>query len=305
MSYECQICGEEFSTEKGLHIHIKKHKIDLATYYTTYYPRKNLLTGELLPFRNKKEYFTQDFSTRSQMLKWCLTQDKKVAGEYATSKLKERIEDKGLKRAPTHLELKIYKLPSIDVFKYAFKSYSEACKKIGYQPLLGRPMDKKFYKDSDSFSSLEILIDTREQQPLKFPKSKSLKLDFGDYTLGGSDYSYTYVDRKAEQDFKSTMTVGFERFRRELQRVKDFDSFLFIVIESDLNKIYKNNLWGPHKSNLKYIYHNMRLLMHEFADTCQFIFTGNREKSEDIIPKLLKLGKTMWGVDIQYFLDQK
>lgn len=305
MSYECQICGEEFSTEKGLHIHIKKHKIDLATYYTTYYPRKNLLTGELLPFRTKKEYFAQDFSTRSQMLKWCLAQDKKVAGEYAVSKLKERIEDKGLKRAPTHLELKIYKLPSIDVFKYAFQSYSAACKKIGYQPLLGRPMDKKFYKDSDSFSSLEILIDTREQQPLKFPKSKSLKLDFGDYTLGGSDYSYTYVDRKAEQDFKSTMTVGFERFRRELQRVKDFDSFLFIVIESDLNKIYKNNLWGPHKSNLKYIYHNMRLLMHEFADTCQFIFTGNREKSEDIIPKLLKLGKTMWGVDIQYFLDQK
>lgn len=305
MSYECQICGEEFSTEKGLHIHIKKHKIDLATYYTTYYPKKNLLTGEPLPFKTKKEYFAQDFSTRSQMLKWCLTQDKKVAGEYAVSKLKERIEDKGLKRAPAHLELKIYKLPSIDVFKYAFGSYSAACEKIGHQPLLGKPMDKKFYKDPDSFSDLEILIDTREQQPLKFPKSKSLKLDFGDYTLGGSDYSYTYVDRKAEQDFKSTMTVGFERFRRELQRVKDFDSFLFIVIESDLNKIYKNNLWGPHKSNLKYIYHNMRLLMHEFADTCQFIFTGNREKSEDIIPKLLKLGRTMWGVDIQYFLDQK
>ena len=305
MSYECQICGEEFSTEKGLHIHIKKHKVDLATYYTTYYPRKNLLTGELLPFKTKKEYFAQDFSTRSQMLKWCLTQDKKVAGEYAVSKLKERIEDKSLKRAPTHLELKIYKLPSIDVFKYAFGSYSAACKKIGYQPLLGKPMDKKFYKDIDSFSDLEILIDTREQQPLEFPKSKSLKLDFGDYTLGGSDYSYTYVDRKAEQDFKSTMTIGFERFRRELQRVKDFDSFLFIVIESDLNKIYKNNLWGPHKSNLKYVYHNMRLLMHEFADTCQFIFTGNREKSEHIIPKLLKLGRTMWGVDVQYFLDQK
>ena len=49
----------------------------------------------------------------------------------------------------------------------------------------------------------------------------------------------------------------------------------------------------------------MRLLMHEFADTCQFIFTGNREKSEHIIPKLLKLGRTMWGVDVQYFLDQK
>ena len=29
---------------------------------------------------------------------------------------------------------------------------------------------------------MEILIDTREQIPLKFPNSKLHKLDFGDYT---------------------------------------------------------------------------------------------------------------------------
>ena len=64
-------------------------------------------------------------------------------------------------------------------------------------------------------------------------------------------------------------------------------------------------LYICHKSNLKYVYHNMRLLMHEFADHCQFIFAGDREQSQIIIPKLLKLGRTMWGVDVQYFLDQK
>lgn len=305
MLYKCKICAEEFTSEKGLHIHLKKHKIDLATYYTTYYPRVNLLTGEPLPFKNKKDYFSKDFSTRAQMLKWCFAQDEQKAGGYALEKLKLRIEEKGLVRAPCHIELKIYKLPSIDVFKYAFKSYTAACKQLGCEPLLGSPIDQRFYDSELEYEHLEILIDTREQQPLEFKNSKSLKLDFGDYTLGGSDYSYTYVDRKAEQDFKSTMTVGFERFRRELQRVKDFDSFLFIVIESDINKIYKNNLYGPHKSNLKYVYHNMRLLMHEFADHCQFIFAGDREQSQIIIPKLLKLGRTMWGVDVQYFLDQK
>ena len=51
----CQACHEEFDTEKGLHIHLKKHQMDLATYYTTYYPRKNLLTGDPLPFKNKEE----------------------------------------------------------------------------------------------------------------------------------------------------------------------------------------------------------------------------------------------------------
>ena len=65
----CQACHEEFDTEKGLHIHLKKHQMDLATYYTTYYPRKNLLTGDPLPFKNKEDYFNRDFSTRRQLIK--------------------------------------------------------------------------------------------------------------------------------------------------------------------------------------------------------------------------------------------
>ena len=82
----------------------------------------------------------------------------------------------------------------------------------------------------------------REQQPLNF-KIQGTKLDFGDYTAAGEDYSHTYVDRKAEQDFKGTMSGGFERFKRELERAREFKSFLFVVVESDLNKIYKNNNW--------------------------------------------------------------
>jgi hypothetical protein len=304
MLYECKICGEEFSSEKGLHIHLKKHKMDLATYYTTYYPRKNLLTGDPLPFKNKNDYFERDFTTRSQLLKWCMSQDKDATKEYALKKLKERIENKKLKRAPNHLELKLAKMPDIDVYKHAFGSYSKACKAAGCKPLFSKPIDKSFYKPDSDFEDLNILIDTREQKPLVFNKSQDLKLDFGDYTLGGKDYTYTYVDRKAEQDFKGTLSGGFERFRRELQRVKDFDSYLYIVIESDLNKLYKNNMFGPHKSNLKYVYHNMRLISHEFADHCQFIFSGSRAGSQSIIPKLLKTGKSLWGVDIQYYLDK-
>ena len=304
MLYECQICGEEFTSEKGLHIHLKKHKIDLATYYTTYYPRKNLLTGEPLPFKNKSDYFEKDFSTRRQLLKWCMSQEKEVTKKYAIKKLKERIESKQLSRGPNHLELKLAQLPDIDVYKYAFGSYSEACKEAGCKPLFSKPMHKDFYKPDSEFEDLNILIDTREQKPLIFNKSQNLKLDFGDYTLGGKDYTYTYVDRKAEQDFKGTLSGGFERFKRELERVKSFDSYLYIVIESDLNKLYKNNMFGPHKSNLKYVYHNMRLISHEFSDHCQFIFSGSRAESELLIPKLLKMGKKLWNVDVQYYLDK-
>jgi len=304
MSFECKVCGETFDSEKGLHLHLKKHKMDLATYYTTFYPRKNLLTGDPLPFKKKEDYFSKDFSTRRQLIKWCLTADKKKTKPYVIKKLKERIEAKKLERAPNHLELKIAGLPDIDIYKHLFGSYSNACDQIKIKPLFDKRIDKTFFDDSFDFESLEILIDTREQQPLSFNKSSELKLDFGDYTLGGDNYTYTYVDRKSEQDFKGTLTGGFERFTRELKRVKDFGSYLYVVVESDLNKIYKNNKWGPHKSNLNFVYHNMRVLTHQFSDCCQFIFTGSRENSEKIIPKILYLGKKLWGVDLQYYIDK-
>ena len=48
----------------------------------------------------------------------------------------------------------------------------------------------------------------------------------------------------------------------------------------------------------------MRVLAHEFAGTCQFLFTGSRENSELIIPKLLVLGDKLWDVDLQYYIDK-
>jgi hypothetical protein len=302
---QCKVCHESFSSEKGLHIHLKKHKMDLATYYTTFYPRINLLSGEPLPFKNKEDYFARDFSTRSQLIKWCMTQPEKETSKYAIKKLKQRIQDKNLKFAPNHLELKIAQLPDIDVYKKCFGSYSAACSEAGVKPLHGQSISEDFFKDDEEFEDINIFIDTREQKPLTFNNSEELKLDFGDYTVGGDDYNYTYIDRKAESDFKGTLSGGFSRFKRELQRVKDFDSYLFIVIESDLNKLYKNNMFGAHKSNLKFVYHNMRVLSHEFAGHCQFVFTGSRANSQSIIPKILTLGQDLWGVDLQYHLDKK
>jgi hypothetical protein len=303
-SFKCQVCHEEFDTEKGLHIHLKKHKMDLATYYTTYYPRYNLLTGDPLPFKKKEQYFSQDFYNRTQMLKWCREKPKEEVAKYILKKLKERIESKKLKYAPSHIELFNAKLPDIDTYKNIFGSYGKACELAGVKPLYSSKIHEDFFKEDKYFEDLNILIDTREQKPLIFNKSEDLKLDFGDYTVGGSDYNYTYVDRKAEQDFKGTLSGGFQRFKRELQRVKDFESYLFIVVESNMSKIYKNNMFGPHKSSLDFVYHNMRVLAHEFAGHCQFIFTGNRANSQSVIPKILTLGQELWNVDLQYYIDK-
>jgi hypothetical protein len=300
----CKICSEQFESEKSLHMHLRSHKITLAEYYTKYYPRDNLLTGEPLPFKNKEQYFDRDFSNRKQLLDWCAkTPDAKVK-EYILDLLDRRIKRKELKFAPSHLELKTSDMPTVDLYQKHFGSYSAACSLVGVKPLFCSRLPDEW--NNPVPDDVKIFVDTREQQPLQFKNSESLKLDFGDYAVGSKYYDYTYVDRKSETDFKSTLSKNsLNRFRAELQRTKDFDSYLFVVTETDISTMEKRNKWSPHTSNMKYIYHNMRVLAHDFAGHCQFIFTGSREQSQQLIPKILTLGKKLWNVDLQYYISNR
>ena len=305
MSITCKICGSKFKSERSLHTHIKAHGVLLAEYYTTYYPRYNLYTGELIPFKNKDQYFSTYFSNNVELEKWAATAEREHVEQILLDMLSKRIISKNLQYAPNHLELKLLDLPEIEIYKVFFGSYNEACRRLQVEPLLNKSIKSKFLKENKNLNDIEILIDTREQTPLKFQNSKSHKLDFGDYTATGKYYNKTYIDRKSETDFKSTMTVGFERFKKELERASEFDSFLYIVIESSTEKIIRNNSFSPHKSNMSFVWHQMRVLSHQFARKCQFIFSGGRKRSENLIPILLEAGPEMWHSDIQYYIDKR
>ena len=305
MSIQCKICNSTFKSERSLHTHIKKHGILLSEYYITYYPRYNLYTGELIPFKNKEQYFNTFFSNNVELEKWLATADHEHAQQILLLMLKNRIISKNLKYAPNHLELKLLDLPEIKIYKDFFGSYNEACRRLHVEPLLNKSIKSKFLKEDKNLKNLEILIDTREQQPLSFEKSRPMKLDFGDYTVGGSDYTATYIDRKSETDFKSTMTIGFDRFTKEMQRCIDINAFMYIVVETSIEKIISNNNFGPHKSNLKFVWHQMRLLSHEFAKSCQFVFSGGRKRSQNLINILLNAGPELWHTDLQYYIDNR
>jgi len=301
---KCKICLEDFESDKKLHMHLRSHKITLAEYYVKYYPRYNLYSGDLLPFKNKDDYFSRDFFNRDQLLRWCEENEPKQVKQYILKLLKDRIERKELLKGPSHLELINNEMPTIDLYQKHFGSYTYACNEAGVEPLFNSRLPKEWNAEVDPM--MKIFIDTREQKPLEFPNSEPLKLDFGDYAVGEEFYDYTYVDRKGEQDFKSTLSKNnYDRFKYELTRARDFDSYLFIVTENDIRSIQHNNKRGAHISNMKYIYHNMRVLSHQFAGACQFIFTSSRQESERLIPKILTLGKKLWNVDLQYYLDNK
>lgn len=309
MSNVCLECGKSFESERALHCHLKEHGMYMADYYVKHYPRKSMLTGELLPFKDKKSYFNTDFANYGELKKWCKQAPKGELKQYALKVLKQRVQEKELARGPCHLELLVNRLPELDVYIDCFGSYTAACDEAGVKPLFFKRMPKDFF-DCD-VSGMSIFVDTREQKPLNFQNSSPMALDAGDYTAAADFYDRTYVDRKSPSDFISTLSLSnLDRFKRELERICELDSYLFIVTECSLGylekyiRAAKSKKFGPSKTNLKFIYHNMRELSHQFEDRCQFIFTGSRENSEALIPRILFFGSILWNVDLQYYLEK-
>ena len=120
MQSKCLECEQVFQTERSLHTHIKKHSLSLADYYTKHFPRKNLLTGTLLSFKDKESYFERDFENREQLLRWCEIEKPETVKEQIKKMLANRIKNKDLKYAPCHLELETSEMPSIDLYKKHF-----------------------------------------------------------------------------------------------------------------------------------------------------------------------------------------
>lgn len=305
-SLECQVCKVKFNKIGGLHKHIKVHDLYLPEYYVKYFPRKNKLTGEPLPFHNIETYFSKDFVNRSQMNKWLNSVEKKEARDYIQDVILQRVYEKKRQYLPFHLELENCFLPKLDMIRENFGSYAEFSKETGFDILFDRPLVKDFFTTKLP-EDLEIAIDTREQKPLSFKcQTKTNKLSFGDYTLMGDYYNYTFVDRKSSNDFASTM-VGdnLERFKRELTMAKEMNSYMFVVVESTIPKIIAESKHFKKKSSIDYILKNMRDLTYEFDRHCQFVFTGKRANSEALIPRLLYFGQKVWRTDMQYFVDKK
>lgn len=301
MSFNCKECDQEFDNLRSLHAHIKKHKMFLGDYYVKHFARKNKLTGDLLPFKNYDDYFSSDFSQPHQLMEWCERADGEEVKKYITELLAKRIEEKGLDYGPTELELISAGLPTIDLYKQYFGSYTHACEACGVKPLLDKNLPKSFF---DNYSDTKILIDTREQQPLSFKNSESYKLDVGDYGAISKDYDYTYVDRKSFGDFCGTTTVGYSRFCKELDRCRALGCYLFIVIEIPFEDIGNYNKKSYKKYKLDYVLHNMRKIQKDYKDSCQFVFSGSRQLSTLLIPKLLIMGKKLWNTDMQYFWNK-
>ncbi len=84
-----------------------------------------------------------------------------------------------------------------------------------------------------------IVIDTREQRPWAFPeyvRTKVAMLPAGDYALDGD--GHFAIERKSLDDFVGTVFTGWQRFKRELARMRQagFPARV-IIVEADYEQL--------------------------------------------------------------------
>ena len=102
---------------------------------------------------------------------------------------------------------------------------------------------------------MRLVIDSREQTPLKFSRCKSIneklikKLDVGDYSVEGYEDEIC-IERKGVLDLFGTLGKGHARFKKELERAKDL-KFFGLVIEETYGNVRNKTFKDAFRSKMR------------------------------------------------------
>ncbi len=295
----CKICNKTVESESHFY---KNHKITAAKYWQSYFPRYDLFDKSLIQYKNKEFYFNSDFNSKVNLKKWLDIAHPSEIKNYFTNYFKTRIQKKGLVFAPSQVELKSLPVPGIKYLTQLFGDYNNFCASLG---LKVRFKNSKF--DKKQFADVEnkfIFKDSREQLGLDFNNRVRTKgLKFGDYSMKGCS---VVVERKSMADFWGTLTGGYERFCREIDRAKEADSYLITVIEEPFSEVYaypfRYQVRGKIKISAEVPLHNMRNIMQRY-DNAQFLFVRNREEASRIIEVIFAACEQCKEIDLQLIHD--
>jgi hypothetical protein len=310
---KCKKCEETFENDVALHRHLRSHKILIVDYYHAYYPRKDLFSGDLIKFKNKNQYFSEDFNNRTNMKQWFKTVDGEQAKNYCHDYIKKRMRNKALTYTPSEVEVRSLMCPPVpflqkslgNYYHYAEKNFSLINKYTKYPTEVAETQEEEgsfknhFYK---------IFVDTREQKPLKFNLPIEVQtLKFGDYAFSNPAMSLnTYIERKSITDFIGTMSGGLERFKREIERSEEQGAKLVVLVEESLSNCLSFNhlpyVTKKIKASPEFIFHNVRDLLQTYSNL-HFLFVKGRIEATRVIEKLFLRGGEYRKVDLQLAYD--
>jgi len=311
----CKIDNEEFGSDKELHKHLRKHKMRMAEYYQTYYPRHDKHTGDIIKFKNKEQYLNTEFNTRTNLRMWLKGISIDEAKGYCQNLLTSRKEKKSLEFAPTQVELRSIMSPPIQYYNQLFGDYYELCEKLGFE-IKYTNCDEIAHASTYDSNKYMIYVDTREQRPLIFHRPIELKaLKYGDYAFNDREATCNcYIERKSLIDFIGTLSGGYDRFCKEIERSIEDKANLIIVIEAKLiNALNFNHIRKSHnkakvynkvKATPEFIFHRVRKLIQEYP-MVQFLFVEGRKESARVIEKIFTSECAYKKIDLQLAYDNK
>lgn len=131
-----------------------------------------------------------------------------------------------------------------------------------------------------------IIQDSREQSPLIF-KHKSIKevivkgLDTGDYgaiTDCGFEFPM-YFERKSIGDLYGTLSQGYSRFKKEIERSKEKNTQLIIIVEKNLSNVLNGAPYSE-RTPESIVYQIFTILVRHGVQT---IFCKDREDVSEYI----------------------
>jgi hypothetical protein len=309
MSVICKIDGKEFADEKSLHLSLRGYGLNKEKYYHTYYPKKDLFSGETINFKNKEQYFNSDFNDKNNMKKWLKQQPIEEAQEYCRSLLIKRKEEKGIVYSPTQVELRTIMSPSIIFYNKIFKNYYDLCSSVGLTNKFIHPDNITNQFKFKLTREDSIHVDTREQDWLKFDVPFEITtLPFGDYSCTNNNCN-CYVERKSLSDFISTLSIGnLGRFTNEIIRARKSNAYLIVIIEEKLTNAlsfqYLPHISKKIKATPEYIFHNVRQLIQEY-DNLQFLFVDGKSEMKRVMESIFSSKCFYKKIDLQLAYDLK
>jgi hypothetical protein len=309
MSVICKVDGKEFKDEKSLHLALRGYGLNKEKYYHTYYPKKDLFSGETINFKNKEQYFNSDFNDKNNMKKWLKGQPIEKAQEYCKSLLVKRKADKNIVYSPTQVELRTIMSPSVIFYNKIFNNYYDLCSEVGLENKFVHPKDITNQFKNKLTVRDTIYVDTREQSWLKFDIPFEIKtLPFGDYSCS-NDNCNCYIERKSLSDFISTLSIGnLDRFKNEITKAKKNNAYLVVVIEEKLANAlsfqYLPHISKKIKATPEYIFHNVRQLIQDY-DNLQFLFVDGKNEMKRVIESIFSSKCFYKKIDLQLAYDLK
>jgi len=304
---QCLECKAEFESESSLHKHLKAHDLRIAEYYQKFHTRLDKFDGSLIKFKNKEQYFGTFFNSRENLRKWLEKTPVEEAKKFCIDLLTDRKNKKNLIWTPSQVELRSLLIPPIQYFNKLFGNYYKLCEDLGFR----NRFDKMVKFEIPFFTPNYVIYqDSREQLPLTFPTKKSeLKgLKIGDYAASNQGIeNRCYIERKSGNDAIATLSGGYDRFCRELDRAVEAKAYVVVIVEETLNSCLKFDKLPQfyHKNvriNPEYVFHNVREIIQKYPNV-QFLFVDGRERAAFIIENIFDSNDLYKELDLQLAYD--